>query len=53
MFDIPSDTSVKKVIITDKCITEKASPVIERGNKSKNPARLKEPADSDANGITA
>ena len=53
MFDIPSDASVEKVVITDKCITEKASPIIERGNKSKKPARLKDSADSDTKGITA
>lgn len=53
MFDTPSDASVERVIITDKCITQKAPPVIEHGSKSRKPARLKEPQDSGSKGITA
>ena len=53
MFDIPSDDSVEKVIITDKCITEKSLPVIERSSKSKKPDRIKERLNSETKGITA
>lgn len=53
MFDIPSETSIDKVIITDKCITEKAPPVLERSGKGKKPPRLKAPDDTDDKGITA
>lgn len=30
MFEVPSDKSIKKVIVTPECITEKAMPIIER-----------------------
>ncbi len=30
MFDVPSDKTIKKVIVTPECITDKAAPVVER-----------------------
>ncbi len=30
MFEIPSDSAIKKVTVTKECVTEKAAPVIER-----------------------
>ncbi len=53
MFDIPSETSIDKVIITDKCITEKAPPVLERSGRDKKSPKLKAPDNADDKGITA
>ena len=30
MFDVPSDKTIKKVIVTPACITDKAAPIVER-----------------------
>ena len=30
MFEVPSDKSIKKVIVTPECITDRADPIVER-----------------------
>ncbi len=36
MFEIPSDSSIKKVIVTKECVTENAAPDVEHGKKTMN-----------------
>ncbi len=52
MFDIPSDHTVEKVVISEKCVSENAPPAIER-NPNKKPVKVKVPAKTGSKGATA
>lgn len=44
MFDIPSDSTVKKVVITKECVINGDSPIIERINGEKKESRKEKPS---------
>lgn len=44
MFDIPSDSTVKKVVITKECVINGDSPIIERINGDKKESRKEKPS---------